>query len=51
MALTRDFKKTVVAQVERDPSSVDHWAGTLGAVRKRLNAGIRAHTVALRKVA
>jgi DNA-binding phage protein len=110
MALTRDFKKTIVARVERDPAfaralldeaatlflsgepetarlilrdlvnatfgfeqlakltgmpskslhrmlsprgnpSMDNLAAILGAVRKCLKVGLRAHTVDLRKVA
>jgi len=55
MALARDFKKTDVARVKRDPASaralLHELAAILGAIRRRLKVNIEAHTVDLRKLA
>jgi hypothetical protein len=52
MVLTRDFKKTVVARVERDPEFAKALlAAIFDAVRKRLKVEINAHRVKLQKVA
>jgi len=55
MALARDFRKTDVARVKRDPASaralLHELAAILGAIRRRLKVNIEAHTVDLRKLA
>lgn len=54
MALTRDFKKTVVARVERDPAfakALLDEAATLFRSGELETARLKAYTVNLRKVA
>ena len=51
MALTRNFKQTVVERVERDPApagnpSMDNLAAIFHAIRERLNVNFEAHSVA-----